>query len=109
MTPIENLKMCAEFLSNKPESINEAFGKVYVINSSCVNKLFNPHEKEGRHHLVDIIKKFDDKQRALYFNLMKKYWHSESDELSITWWFHIAPSEICFKCICEVLNKELLK
>lgn len=106
---IGKLKKAAEFLGNKPESINDAFGKLYVINSDCVNKLFNPHEKEGRHLLVEMMDKLTDEQWELYVDklLHGVYMYipiADRPKRGFYKWLITAPSDISFDCIMEVIG-----
>ena len=68
-------------------------------------RVFNPHEKEGRHWLVEILRKFSPEQRNNYLGKMAKLC-PVYDIMGQCFWIATAPSDICFDCIMEVLNND---
>lgn len=111
---IEKLKKAAEFLGEEItiwENSKQAIINASYHDSECQAPVFfNPHEKEGRYLLVEILEKFTRKQRNKYidlmfekFKLIREKEHYRYNDFEC--WAIYAPSEICFDCIMEVIKK----
>jgi len=87
------------YLKNGDEGI-----KIISSKLNSHNNTFNPHEKEGRHFLVDMERKLTPDQWDEYENKMDYIWLKTKAKNSFERWLKTAPSETCFKCIMQVIE-----
>ena len=66
---------------------------------------FNPHERTGRHWLVDILEKMTPFQYKTYVYKMSLVYPMDSN-ITLEQWIQTAPSEICCNAILEVIEGE---
>lgn len=99
---IKNLKLAAEFLGFSTKIFDRVLHVSWDKNMDWVP--FNPHEKTGRHWLVEMLSKFNFKQIEQYVTMLHTNTKTE-EPFSMFKDLLTTPSEICFKCIMEVLKK----
>lgn len=104
---IKELKRAAEFLGEDVIDVDNSPQKVWVKDEGiALNiKIFNPHEKEGRHLLVEMLRKLDNNQFEAYVRLMVQAYldNKEGPLLSMVRLIVTAPSKLCFEKIMEVI------
>lgn len=103
----KKLKRAAEFLGF--ESIIELMGEISVREKGAFHhEFFRPHLEDGRHWLVEMIKKTNIGQWNGYQNLMldefRKIDFRVEKEIGFSKWLVTAPSELCFEKIMEVIE-----
>lgn len=104
---IKKLEIAAKFLGIKIYiELDMAFQDKGKWDLENHDEKFNPHEKTGRHWQVDIWEKFGTDEWESYTDLMYECWSKLKDCKPFGIWLYTAPSEICFKCIIEVLENK---
>jgi len=100
---IEKLKLAAEFLGYSKIDNGKRLSVYIKKDGKSLFALFNPHEDTGRHWLVEMENKLSGDQ---WVNYEAKLYNAGDFKFTEEFnrWFKTAPSEICFKCIIEVLE-----
>jgi len=108
---IDKLKKASEFLgyrSTKNWTSRDLFVHITDPKQNVLFEDFNPHEKEGRHWQIEILRKFSEQQSISYYNKIIKVMGFKTMQSTVLLLRDIqtTPSEICFNCIIEVLENK---
>ena len=99
---IKKLKRAAEFID---VDILIKGTSIFVLDENdLVKDTFNPHQETGRHWLIEMMRDFDENQWIKYGDLMAAEHLYEVYNIGYTQWLLIAPSELCFEKIMEVID-----
>ena len=99
---IEKLQRATRFLGKET---NITTSNLYVrVDKSFLWETFNPHEKTGRHWLVEIMRKLTPGQFAKFHQAMQEYYFKNGSKLGLQQWYFTVPSELCFEKLLEVIG-----